>query len=48
MPSTSSSNTMSAWLMPVWGRAHGLLSILTTMAGCRLVAGLAIGRPVSG
>src|SRR5438132_4938176 len=32
-PSTCSSKTMSAWLIPAWGRARGPLSILTTRAG---------------
>ena len=34
-PSTPSSKTTSAWLRPIWGRALGALSILTTRTGRR-------------
>ena len=48
MPSTISSKTTSAWLIPTCGRAIvGTLSIFTTSAGRDAVAG-SIGRPVSG
>ena len=46
--STFSSNTMSAWLRPLCGRASGWLSILTTSADRAASAGSSIGRPVSG
>src|SRR5438093_6362101 len=46
-PSTPSSTTMSAWLMPAWGRALGALSILTTSAARAGTAG-STGSPVSG
>ncbi len=39
---------MSASLIPVCGRASGLLSIFTTMAGCAGPPALASGSPVSG
>ena len=47
-PSTSSSTTISAWLMPWCGRPVGALSIFT--ASGRRVTGLplAVGMPVSG
>src|SRR5262249_42646839 len=47
-PSTFSSYTMSASLSPLCGRASGLLSILTTIAGRVSASGLTSGRPVSG
>src|SRR5581483_10559239 len=46
-PSTPSSNTTSAWLRPIWGRALGALSIFTTRTG-RLDRRMSIGSPVSG
>src|SRR2546421_11660726 len=46
-PSTPSSKTTSAWLRPIWGRAFGALSILTTRTG-RRARTMSIGRPVSG
>src|SRR5438105_6941712 len=46
-PSTPSSNTTSAWLSPIWGRALGALSILTTRTG-RFDRTMSIGSPVSG
>src|SRR5687768_3230988 len=46
-PSTPSSNTTSAWLRPIWGRAFGALSIFTTRTG-RFARTMSIGRPVSG
>src|SRR5262245_54777441 len=48
MPSTSSSKTMSAWLIAVCGRAQGLLSIFTTTAGCCSCDSDRTGSPVSG
>ena len=45
---TISSNTMSASLKPVWGRAGGALSIFTTNATWPASAGSAISTPVSG
>src|SRR5205807_4702685 len=46
-PSTPSSTTMSASLMPAWGRAFGALSIFTTSAARAGAAG-PDGRPVNG
>src|SRR2546423_14807785 len=46
-PSTPSSKTTSAWLRPIWGRAFGALSILTTRTG-RFDRTMSIGSPVSG
>src|SRR5947209_13376487 len=46
-PSTPSSKTTSAWLRPIWGRALGALSILTTRTG-RFDRMMSIGSPVSG
>src|SRR5256885_17245089 len=46
-PSTPSSKTTAAWLRPIWGRAFGALSILTTRTGRRARA-MSIGSPVSG
>ncbi len=43
-PSTSSSNTMSAWFRPVWGRDWMPLSILTTIAGCWVGGGGLVGK----
>src|SRR3954452_22667106 len=44
-----SSNTMSAELSPVWGRAGPTLSIFTASAGrCGIWLGSEIGTPVSG
>ncbi len=48
IPSTISSKTTSAWLMPTCGRAIvGKLSIFTTSAGRAAVAA-SVGKPVSG
>src|ERR671934_1817698 len=46
-PSTRSSTTMSAWLIPQWGRAVGALSILTARTR-RLASVLPIAIPLSG
>jgi hypothetical protein len=45
---TISSNTMSAALNPVWGRAFGSLPILTTRATRAAIAGSGFSTPVSG
>ncbi len=48
-PSTRSSYTMSAWLIPACGRASGsALSIFTTSAGLAASAGSGMGTPESG
>ena len=38
---------MSAWLIPICGRAEGWLSIFTTIAGRFNVVGSVFGKPVS-
>ena len=49
LPSTISSNTMSASLKPACGRAAGSLSILTTSAGRWMISSAVLtGTPVSG
>ena len=47
-PSTRTSTTMSALLMPDWGRALGWLSILTARTRRSSVSGSSTGRPFTG